>query len=166
MQDALPRSARWALALAALNCLTVFTAVGLCNRQVLETADHLVITGGGFIFNYRIADIRAGITVGTRKPLPETSRMEVTFHLPGAAPIVMDQPPIPYRLNYTFETASLSGIEPEMGYLVELNLMRDEQTLEHHEKILKTGVAPKAMPTKPLTLGPGYTPNPEAWPPK
>lgn len=150
---------------AAVYCIAVFGTVYRHNQAILQGASYAEITGGGFIYNYRIADIRAGITVGLVKPLPLGTRLVAEFESPQG-PIEIEQAVSHAKRNYSFETPSLTGVEAEHTYLVVLHVIDPAtgQQIERHEKGLKSGVAPKAMPAKSLTIGPGYHVNPQIRP--
>lgn len=151
---------------AAIYCLAVFGIVYRHNQVILQGASFAEITGGGFIYNYRIADIRAGITVGLVKPLPLGTRLVAAFESPEGGTIEVEQAVSHAKRNYSFETPSLTGVEAERTYVAVLHVIDPEtgQEIERHEKGLKSGVAPKAMPTKALTIGPGYHVNPQIRP--
>ena len=146
-----------------LYCVTILTWVYRYNQSILENADFAEITGGGFIYNYRIADIRAGITVGLVKPLPLGTLLIAEFEDPAGGTVDIEKAVSHAKRNYSFETPSLTGVLPDRGYAVHLTVKDPEtgETIETHEKQLKTSAAPKAMPSRPLTIGPGYHPNPE-----
>ncbi|MBN9671293.1 hypothetical protein [Roseibium aggregatum] len=149
-----------------LYCTVVLGTVYRYNQAILSKADYAEITGGGFIYNYRIADIRSGITVGLQKPLPLGTRLVAEFENPAGGTISIEKAVSHARRTYSFETPSLSGVEAQHSYAAVLRVI-DPHTgreIERHEKVLKSTVVPKAMPSKPLTIGPGYFPNPDLTP--
>ena len=147
---------------AGIYCLAVFSAVHLYNTARLQAADHLVIGGGGFIFNYRISEIKAGITVAVVKELPSGSSLVAEFETPGDGILTLRSRAEPGKRGYAFETDPLINVEAEKSYRVVVRLLaeRTGEQLEQHETFLKSGIAPRAMPEEPLTIGPGYHPNP------
>ena len=166
MTGAVPLWVKLAGVAAAVYCIAVFGTLYRYNQSILENASYAEITGGGFIYNYRIADIRAGITVGLVKPLPLGTRLVAEFESPQGGKIEIEQAVSHARRNYSFETPSLRDVEADRAYTAVLHVLdaKTGQEIEHHEKGLKSGVAPKAMPTKALTIGPGYHINPEIQP--
>ncbi|EAV45186.1 hypothetical protein SIAM614_17714 [Roseibium aggregatum IAM 12614] len=166
MTGSVPLWVKLAGVAAAVYCIAVFGALYRYNQSILANASFAEITGGGFIYNYRIADIRAGITVGLVKPLPLGTRLVAEFERPQGGKIEIEKAVSHARRNYSFETPSLSDVEADRTYTAVLHVLdaKTGQEIEQHEKGLKSGVAPKAMPTKALTIGPGYHINPEIQP--
>ena len=166
MTGSVPLWVKLAGVAAAVYCIAVFGTLYRYNQSILANASYAEITGGGFIYNYRIADIRAGITVGLVKPLPLGTRLVAEFESPQGGKIEIEKAVSHARRNYSFETPSLRDVEADRTYAAVLHVLdaKTGQEIEHHEKGLKSGVAPKAMPTKALTIGPGYHINPEIQP--
>lgn len=165
MAGSVPRWVLFAAGSAALYCLVIIGVVLAYNTSVLNASSYAEITGGGFIYNYRIADIRSGITVGVRRDLPAGTHLVAELETPDGM-LELNQDYVPGHRNYVFETPPLTGVEPERSYMARLKVV-DAVTgaeLERHEKALKTGIAPRIMPDKPLTIGPGYFPNPDLQP--
>lgn len=164
MTGSIPRWVLFAAGAATTYCAVIIGVVLAYNSSVLNASSYTEITGGGFIYNYRIADIRSGITVGVRRELPAGTHLVADLETPDGM-LEINQDFVPGHRNYMFETPPLTGVEPDRDYLARLRVV-DAVTgdeIERHEKALKTGVAPKVMPDKPLTLGPGYYPNPDFW---
>lgn len=151
---------------AVVYCAGVFYAVHRYNSALLEQTGYLRISGGGFVYNYRIADIRAGITVAVQKPLPANTRLRAEFENPAGGFLEFSTDAVPGKRGYVFETGSPTGVEADREYQVVVRLLGagDGGELERHEKSLKSGVAPRTMPDQPLTIGPGYHPNPDLKP--
>ena len=164
MAGSIPRWVLLAAGAASAFCALVIIVVLAYNRSVLNASSFTEITGGGFIYNYRIAEIRSGITIGVRRELPAGTHLIADLETPDGV-LEINQDYTPGHRNYVFETPPLKGVEPNRTYLATLRVV-DATTgteLERHEKALKTGVAPRSMPDKPLTIGPGYYPNPDFW---
>jgi hypothetical protein len=144
----------------ALSLVTV-AFVAACNNQPAGIA----VTGGGFIFNYRLAVAYAGLIVVPHGTLPEKSRVEVTMENPaGGAPIVMNQSPIGGG-KIEFTTDPLTGIVANKEYLVSVRLIAADGTeLQRIDKKFHSELDQSVLPPAPLTIGPGYTPNPAATP--
>jgi hypothetical protein len=155
----LPISPRAALRTAWV----VFSAllVAACTQQA--DLPYLRIVGGGFVFNYRLATATAGVLVAAEKELPEQATVEVSMENPaGGAPITLD-PVVPG--SFEFVTPPLSGIEAGKEYRVTVRLVGpDGKEVEKIEKTFRSQVDQSVLPEKPLTIGPGYEPNPEARP--
>jgi len=147
-----------ALALA----LTAIAFLAACNKQ---PGSYIDITGGGFIFNYRLAIAFAGLTVKTRSDLPPNSRIEVTMENPaGGSPIVMSQSPAGGG-QIEFTTDPLTGIVAKKEYLVSVRLVAADGTeLQRIDKKFHSQLDQSILPPAPLTIGPGYTENPDLAP--
>ena len=120
------------------------------------------IVGGGFIFNYRVADAFYGITVRRLRPMESGAILEAEFEDPaGGEPIVVRQPSGGGRLQWMFRTPPLRGIEANRPYRVELRVVDAEtgRTLEARARSFRSDVSQEALPDQPLTVGPGYHTN-------
>ncbi|MEX0852086.1 MAG: hypothetical protein WD036_02215 [Bauldia sp.] len=148
-----------------LAVVALSAAVAGCFQS--DDAPSLATEGGGFIFNYRLAEAYAGIVVGPRpnRRLPAGASIEVTFENPaGGSPIIMTRDVTTAKqLRYTFMTPPLSGVRADTGYAVTVRLITaDGSEIERIEKIFRSEVDQSVLPDKPLVIGPGYTPNPES----
>ncbi len=142
-----------------------FLALTLAACQ--EASGPLFAKGGGFIFNYRVAEAFAGIVVGAApgRTLPAGSSIEVTFENPaGGDPIVLTQAvATPPQVSYSFHTPPLTGIRADRDYAVTVRLIAaDGSEIEKIEKAFRSEIDQTVLPDAPLTVGPGYTPNPAA----
>jgi len=155
-----PKSLWWTGAGLTGFVVLAFALVMHHNWEVEKSLSRIAISGGGFIYNYRIADIKAGVTVILQKDVPETAELAAHFGLPPGG-IDLRLPVRPGKRTYVLETKSLSGVAANTDYPVTVSLLKGPggPVLETHEKLLKSGVAPKSMPKAPLTMGPGYHPN-------
>ncbi len=133
----------------------------------LERGPYLDISGGGFVFNYRLSEAYAGLIAAPLRTLPEHSRIEATFENPsGGPPIVQSKDVTAERREYTFTTDALSGIKANKDYTVTVRLIAaDGKVIETIDKKLHSDLDQSVLADKPLTVGPGYTPNPDLAPP-
>ncbi len=142
-------------------------ALAACSQQ---SETYMDLAGGGFIFNYRIAEAYAGVVLVPRKPLPADATIQVTMENPaGGQPLVMKQstPPGTGRIELT--TEPLKGIKADTDYAVHIRLVAADGTdLQVIDKKFRSQLDESVLPSAPLTIGPGYTPNPQldADPPK
>ncbi len=127
-----------------------------------DKGPYLDISGGGFIFNYRVSEAYAGFIAAPLRTLPEHSRIEATFEDPGGgSPIVLSEDVAPARTQYTFSTQPLFGIKANTDYEVTIKLVAaDGKELEKVTKTFRSDVDESVLAEKPLTIGPGYTKNP------
>jgi hypothetical protein len=127
-----------------------------------DNGPYLDISGGGFIFNYRVSEAYAGFIAAPLRTLPEHSRIEATFEDPaGGTPIVLTMDVVPARKEYSFSTPPLSGIKANTDYGVTIRLLAADGTeIEKIDKKFRSDVDESVLADKPLTVGPGYTKNP------
>lgn len=143
----------WALALAL--------AASACG----EDGDYLEIKGGGFVFNYRIAEARYGLVAEARRPLPEGSLVVATFEDPaGGAPFRIEKTPGTGQWKYVFDTPPLHGVRKGRPYAATLEIVAADRSrvIERHERTYASNVSQDVLPGAPLTIGPGYAKNPAA----
>ncbi len=133
-------------------------ALAGCSRS----GPYLDISGGGFIFNYRLAEAYAGFIAAPLRTLPDHARIEATFQNPaGGPPIVISKDVTPGRREYSFTTDALKGIKANTDYAVTVRLISaDGKEIEKIDKTLHSDLDQSILGDKPLTVGPGYTPNP------
>lgn len=127
-----------------------------------DKGPYLDISGGGFIFNYRVSEAYAGFIAAPLRTLPEHSRIEATFENPaGGPPIQLVEDVVSARDRYTFSTPPLSGIKADTDYDVTIRLVAaDGSEIETISKTFRSDVDQSVLAEKPLTVGPGYTKNP------
>ena len=119
------------------------------------------IVGGGFIFNYRIAEAYYGIVAEIGGEIPEGATLEAEFEDPaGGKAIVLSQPIIASRSRYKFETPPLAGIKADRPYQVMLRLIApgEEPVLAEAKRSFSSNVDQDILPERPLSVGPGYVP--------
>lgn len=121
------------------------------------------IAGGGFIFNYRIAEAFYGITVRRLRAIEAGTILEAEFENPaGGAPIVVRHAVKTGQLQWMLRTPPLQGVEADRDYRVELRLVdpRTGEVLERSSRTFRSEVGQDVLPERPLTRGPGYHRNP------
>jgi hypothetical protein len=138
--------------------LAVGLAVLLSGCEDDAAKPYLEFVGGGFIFNYRTANHYYGFVVRQKKPLPEGSRLEVQFEVPGGPAQIVVQPARSGQLQYVFQTGDLDGIVKGHSYKASLRILDGTTGAEiaKYEKSFKTDVDQSALPEDPLVVGPGY----------
>lgn len=144
--------------------LIAFVAIALMGCKEDPSAPYLEFAGGGFIFNYRTAEAFYGFVAKPLRSLPEGSVIQVEFEVPGsAAPFVITEKVVPGMLQFSFRTPELSGIEKGHPYKAVMRLLAEPsgKELARYEKSFHTDVEQASLPSKPLVVGPGYTPNPD-----
>ena len=125
------------------------------------SGDYLSPAGGGFIFNYRIAQATYGIALKPMRDLPPDGVIEATFENPsGGAPFVLREegPFNPTRIAFT--TPPVEGVVKGKRYTVAV-VLKDAAgaTLQRIEKTYASDIDQSVMPARPLAIGPGYQRN-------
>lgn len=128
-----------------------------------DKSPYLELRGGGFLFNYRVAEATGSLVLGPLRTLPAKSVIEVNFENPaGGAPIVLRQEVRPDEDKFDFNTPPLTGIVKDKPYAVTIRLLdKDGKELQRIEKPFKSNLDEAMLPEKPLSIGPGYEPNPD-----
>jgi hypothetical protein len=128
-----------------------------------DKSPYLELRGGGFLFNYRIAEATGSLVVGPLRTLPANSVIEVNFENPAGGPaIVLRKQVDPDDSKFDFNTPPLTGIVKDKPYQVTIRLLdKDGKELQRIDKPFKSSLDQSILPEKPLVVGPVYTPNPE-----
>ena len=143
-----------------------FATVALVGALALATAcsddgEYLAVAGGGFVFNYRIAEAEYGIALKPMRELPADASIEATFENPaGGNPFVVRKngPFNPTRI--AFDTPPLKGVVKDRPYKAVV-VLRDAAggELQRIEKSFASELDQTALPERPLAIGPGYQKN-------
>ena len=145
---------------SALAGLTALLALAACS----DDSPYVVVSGGGIVFNYRIAEATAGIVAEVARVLPEGGVIEASFENPaGGPPIVEAKPVTEDRRRFSFVTPPLSGIKADTDYKVVVRVLDADGTeVQRVETTLHSDLDQSILPDAPLTVGPGYARNPNA----
>jgi hypothetical protein len=130
---------------------------------------YLEFAGGGFIFNYRLAEADYGFVVKVVRRIPEGTIIEAVFEDPsGGTPIVIRETAKWGRLQYTFRTPAVHGVKANRDYHVELRLVdpADQHVIASYTKTFRSDVDQSILPARAPVVGPGYQRNPEVEPEK
>ncbi|WP_295813074.1 hypothetical protein [uncultured Nitratireductor sp.] len=149
---------------AAVALCTVLFAVGWFTRNDPSDDPYVKILGGGFMFNYREAEVFYGFTAHVVRPLASGSIIEATFDNPaGGAPLVVSERVSTMTDRYALRTPPVRGVEAKKPYHVSIRVYDREKTtmLWQTETDFTSQVSDKVVPDKPLTVGPGYHLNPD-----
>jgi hypothetical protein len=151
----------WRHGLVALALAAIAGTVG-CKSE--ETGPYVRIEGGGFIFNYRISEAYYGFVARPLRKLPEGSILEARFENPdGADAITVRQTARPGAIRYTFRTPPLKNVVADRDYRAQLVVLdaSGARELGRYEKNFRTYIGQDVIAEEPLTIGPGYTRNPQ-----
>ena len=149
---------------ASIVILALLFAVGWATRHDPADKPVLEILGGGFIFNYRIADIHYGFTAVVRRPLESGSIIEARFEDPaGGEELVVRERVSPMTDRYSFRSPPVRGVEAGKPYRVEIRVFDRRETAElwSTTRQFASQIGDSNMPQMPLTIGPGYAKNPD-----
>jgi hypothetical protein len=149
---------------AAVSLAAVLFAVGWLTREDPANKPFLEILGGGFVFNYRIADNFYGFTALVSRPLESGSIIEARFENPeGGEPLVVRERVSPMTNRYPMRTPPLRGVEAHKPYKVTIRVLDREETREiwSTTRSYSSQISDAKTPDKPLTIGPGYHLNPD-----
>jgi len=144
----------------ALAVLGASASLAACSGD----SPYVVVSGGGILFNYRIAEATAGIVAEVARALPEGGTVEASFENPaGGDPIVESKPVTEERRRFSFVTPPLTGIRADTDYKVVVRVLDADGTeLQRVETKVHSDLDQSILPKAPLTLGPGYARNPAA----
>lgn len=143
--------------------LVVAAAVAGCEAPA---GPAIAIEGGGFVFNYRIAEVFYGVAVKPLRKLAPGTVLVAEFEDPAGGPdIVVREIVTGGRLSYGLRTPAVSGVRAGRPYRVVITVQAADGTeVGRLERTFTSDLDQEANPVRPLTIGPGYTPNPEAAP--
>ena len=133
--------------------------VGACEEKA--TDPYLEITGGGFIFNYRIGEAFYGFVAKPLRAIPEGTEIVAAFEDPaGGQPLIIRQQAKPNLIQYSFRTPGVKKVEKSKPYKVSVNLIDPEtgKSFSTIERSFSSSIDQKDLPSEPLTMGPGYHP--------
>ncbi len=125
---------------------------------------YVAFDGGGFVFNYRVAEAYYGFNVRPMRQLAVGTVIEAEFEDPaGGAPIVERQTVQGERLRYSFRTRGLQGIKAGKPYRVNVHVLAaiGGKRLASYQHSFKSDLDQSDLPDVPPVLGPGFQLNPE-----
>lgn len=139
-------------------------AVGLVTRTPPSEAPIVSIAGSGFLFNYRIGEVRYGFTARINRPVKQYSKLIAHFEDPAGGPDLVTTEKLNVRtVRYAVASPPLRGVEKGKPYrvLVELRQNGDNAVLYRNTFTVTSQLSDNVVPTAPLTIGPGYARNPQ-----
>ncbi len=134
-----------------------------CSDEPGPEQPYLQFIGGGFIFNYRLAEAKYGFVAKVLREPPANTILQASFENPaGGPPLLVEKKARPGFFQYSFETPPLQGVKAERDYRVELSLLdpADRHQLASYGKTFRSTLDQSVLPEQPLTVGPGYQRNP------
>ncbi|KGF67487.1 hypothetical protein LL06_22015 [Hoeflea sp. BAL378] len=149
---------------AAVGLVLVLMAIGWATREDPAEKPYLGIAGGGFIFNYREAQVYYGFIANVLKPLPVGTWMIADFEDPGGGPPLTVETRLHARsTRYGVHSPKVRGVKAGQPYKVSIRLYDHTRTklIWSLDKSFTSQIDDSIVPEKPLTIGPSYFPNPE-----
>lgn len=150
---------------AGIAMLAILLAFGWATRDDPSDEPYLQILGGGFVYNFRVAEVFYGFTALVVRPLESGSVIEAAFEDPGGGdPLVVRERVSTMTNRYSLRSPPVHGVLKDKTYKVSIRVLDREEkhqlwarTLDYRSQLDDT-----VVPAKPLTVGPGYHLNPEA----
>ncbi|MCO5156732.1 MAG: hypothetical protein M9945_08260 [Aquamicrobium sp.] len=151
---------------AACALLVPLFVLGWLTREDPAEKPWLQVMGGGFIFNYRVADVYYGFTAAVMRPLPTGTIVEAAFEDPAGGPphVVRQRVGGAEMTRLALRSPPVRGVEAGRDYAVSLRVLdrEDEHLLWSRDLAFRSNISDTVVPDVPLTIGPGYTRNPAA----
>ena len=149
-------------AMAGLAC--VLMAIGWAMREDPAEKPYIDIAGGGFVYNYREAQVYYGFVAHVLKPLPVGTWLITEFENPaGGPPLTVETRLHARSVRYGVHSPKVRGVKAGKPYHVAIRLYdyTRSKLIWAGEKDFTSQIDDTVVPDKPLTIGPGYFPNPE-----
>ncbi|WP_436637987.1 hypothetical protein [Microbaculum sp. FT89] len=127
------------------------------------TGDYVTVTGGGFLFNYRLAEATYGLVATARRTVPPGTVFIADFENPeGGPPLTVELVSREKQRRFALNSPPIKNVVADTPYTVTLTLKTPEgAVIETHETTYTSKIGSSVLPEKPLTIGPGYTKNPD-----
>ncbi len=125
--------------------------------------DPIVVMGGGFLFNYRISEISYGLTAGVARAIPVGSRLVATFEDPGADLRSVARKSWKSGGHACSCRAARCAASSRTAPITSRCACRARtgEKLWGKELTYRTHLDASLIGDEPLTIGPGYFPNPK-----
>jgi hypothetical protein len=123
---------------------------------------YLEFLGGGFVFNYRLAEADYGFVVKRLRRIPEDTIIEARLEDPaGGAPFVIRETASWDRLEYVFRSPPVRGVQAGRDYRVEVRLLEPGgRLLAAYARTFRSDVDQEMLPERAPVVGPGHQPAP------
>ncbi len=145
--------------------MAAFAVLVACSDSESDSDPYLEFAGGGFIFNYRLAEADYGFVARVLRRIPGGTIIEAQFENPsGGEPFVIRQTAKWGMIQYVFRTPPVQGVKANRDYHVEVRLLdpNNQQVMARYSRTFRSDYDQEILPEKLPTVGPGYHPNPEA----
>jgi len=149
----------WTCATNSRAALLALVLAGACSQ---DDGPYLEFLGGGFVFNYRLAEADYGFVVKRVRRLPEGTVIEARLEDPaGGEPFVLRQSARWDQLEYVFRSPPVRGVKAGRDYRVEVRLLEPGgRLLASYARTFRSDVDQEVLPERAPVVGPGYQPAP------
>lgn len=144
--------------------LLLMAALPACD-EAGDDEPYVEFAGGGFIFNYNLAQAYYGFVITANRSIPPGTIIEAQFEDPAGGPALpVQQIARAGGVEYSFRTPPVQGVKADRDYQVVLKLIDPEShdVIASYSKAFRSTADQDILPKKPLTVGPGYQANPES----
>ncbi|MQT13036.1 hypothetical protein [Segnochrobactrum spirostomi] len=148
-----------ALGAACLLGFGLLVALSTGGGLFADKTPYLALEGGGFLYNYRIAEVTYGLTTKVERPIPAGTLIRATLENPaGGAPLVVEKTAREGLAKLTLQSPPVHGVKANRPYAVDVSLIdpADGREIGHLATSFKSDLDDTIMPDKPLVVGPGY----------
>jgi hypothetical protein len=121
----------------------------------------LEFVGGGFVFNYRLAEAEYGFVVKRLRRIPDGTIIEARLENPaGGESFVLRETAAWDRLEYVFHSPPLRGVKAGRDYRVEVRLLdpANGRVIAKRERTFRSDVDQSVLPERATVVGPGHQP--------
>jgi hypothetical protein len=128
-----------------------------------DDGPHLEFLGGGFVFNYRLAEAEYGFVVKRLRRIPDGTIIEARLENPaGGEPFVLRETAAWGRLEYVFRSPPVRGVQAGRDYRVEVRLLdpADRRVIATYARTFRSDVDQAVLPERSPVVGPGHQPAP------
>lgn len=127
-------------------------------RQDRADRPMLAVEGGGFVFNYRIAEATYGLVARVEQTIPAGTRILTAFENPaGGAPIEQEQIAREGLTKLVLKSPPVEGVVAGRPYAVTVRLVSPAgEEIGRLETSFTSNIDQSVLPKAPLTEGPGY----------
>jgi hypothetical protein len=128
-----------------------------------DDGPHLEFLGGGFVFNYRLAEAEYGFVVKRLRRIPDGTIIEARLENPaGGEPFVLRETAAWDRLEYVFRSPPVRGVQAGRDYRVEVRLLdpADRRVIATYARTFRSDVDQAVLPERAPVVGPGHQPAP------
>lgn len=147
----------------AITLIMAALVLTTCQRE--EQREIVSVSGRIFVFNYRVATATYLITLQPTAGIAEGSSIEASFENPrGGEALLLREPLFPKNPKIALQSPPVECVREGRPYKVTIRLRAsDGHVVQTIDTTVTSDTDQSLMPSKPLVIGPLYTPNPEVF---